>query len=99
MSSRVPKSEVVDELRATGLKVDYMQADMRETEAPAKLIADAVALAGRLDILINNAGVAQHGQTHDFTEANYRRLMDINVDAVFRACQAAVAAMRRQRAE
>jgi NAD(P)-dependent dehydrogenase (short-subunit alcohol dehydrogenase family) len=97
MSSRVPKSEVVDELRTAGLKVDYLQADMEDEAAPAKLVADATAITGRLDILVNNAGIATWGHTHDFSSADYRRLMDINVDSVFRACQAALRPMREQR--
>jgi NAD(P)-dependent dehydrogenase (short-subunit alcohol dehydrogenase family) len=97
MSSRVPKPEVIDELRASGLKIDYLQADIEDEAAPAKLVADATALTGRLDILVNNAGVAQHGETHSFTAANYRRLMNINVDSVFRACQAALVPMRQQK--
>jgi NAD(P)-dependent dehydrogenase (short-subunit alcohol dehydrogenase family) len=97
LSSRTPRPEVVARFRDAGHKVDYLQADMQDPKAPAKLVADAVAIAGRLDILVNNAGVAQHGETHSFTEANYRRLMDINLDAVFRACQAALAPMRSQR--
>ena len=97
VSSKVPKPEVIAALRAAGHKIDYLQADMQDPAAPAKLIADATAITGRLDILVNNAGVAQHGDTHTFTEANYRRLMDINVDAVFRACQAALGPMRRQK--
>ena len=96
LSSRVPKPEIIARLKAAGHKVDYLQADMQEREAPAKLVADATAITGRLDILVNNAGVAQHGETHSFTEDNYRRLMDINVDAVFRACQAALGPMRKQ---
>lgn len=97
VSSKVPKPEVIARLKAAGHKIDYIQADMQDPEAPAKLVADATALTGRLDILVNNAGVAQHGATHSFTEANYRRLMDINVDAVFRACQAALGPMRAQK--
>jgi NAD(P)-dependent dehydrogenase (short-subunit alcohol dehydrogenase family) len=97
LSSKVPKPDVLDDLRRQGFKVDYLQADMQEEAAPAKLVADATAIAGRLDILVNNAGVAQHGETHSFTAANYRRLMDINVDSVFRACQAALAPMRQQK--
>jgi NAD(P)-dependent dehydrogenase (short-subunit alcohol dehydrogenase family) len=97
MSSRVPRAEVVEELRDSGVKVDYLQADMEDEAAPAKLVAAATAITGRLDILVNNAGVAQHGDTHSFTAANYRRLMDINVDSVFRACQAALGPMRRQK--
>ena len=96
LSSKTPRPEVVERLRAAGHKVDYLQADMQDMTAPAKLIADAVALAGRLDILVNNAGVAKHGDTHSFTEADYRRVMDINVDSVFRACQAALGPMRQQ---
>jgi NAD(P)-dependent dehydrogenase (short-subunit alcohol dehydrogenase family) len=97
MSSRVPKPEVVEGLKAQGLHVDYLQADMEDEAAPAKLVADATAITGRLDILVNNAGVAQHGETHSFTAAHYRRLMDINLDAVFLACQAALGPMRAQK--
>jgi NAD(P)-dependent dehydrogenase (short-subunit alcohol dehydrogenase family) len=97
MSSRVPKPEVVEGLKAQGLHVDYLQADMEEEAAPAKLVADAAAITGGLDILVNNAGVAQHGETHSFTAAHYRRLMDINLDAVFLACQAALGPMRAQK--
>ncbi|MFY8032034.1 MAG: SDR family NAD(P)-dependent oxidoreductase [Devosia sp.] len=96
VSSKVPKPEVIARLKAAGHTIDYLQADMQDPAAPAKLVADATAITGRLDILVNNAGVAQHGDTHSFTEANYRRLMDINVDAVFRACQAALVPMRKQ---
>lgn len=96
LSSRSPKPDVVAAFRDAGHKVDYIQADMQDPKAPAKLVADATAITGRLDILVNNAGVAQHGETHDFTEENYRRLMDINIDAVFRSCQAALGPMRRQ---
>ncbi|MDP3315841.1 MAG: SDR family oxidoreductase [Devosia sp.] len=96
VSSKVPRPEVIARLKAAGHTIDYLQADMQDAVAPAKLVADATAITGRLDILVNNAGVAQHGDTHSFTEANYRRLMDINVDAVFRACQAALVPMRKQ---
>jgi NAD(P)-dependent dehydrogenase (short-subunit alcohol dehydrogenase family) len=97
MSSRVPKPAVIDELKKAGLKVDYLQANMEDESAPAKLVADATAITGRLDILVNNAGIAIWGHTHDFTAANYRLLMDVNVDSVFRACQAALGPMREQR--
>ena len=96
LSSKVPKPDVVARLKDAGHKIDYLQADMQDPKAPAKLIADATAITGRLDILVNNAGVAQHGETHSFSEDNYRRLMDINLDSVFRACQAALGPMRRQ---
>ena len=96
MSSRVPNDKVVADLAAT-YKIDYLQADMQDREAPARLIADTVALAGRLDILVNNAGVAQHGQTESFPAEQYDRLMEINLHSVFRACQAALGPMMAQK--
>jgi NAD(P)-dependent dehydrogenase (short-subunit alcohol dehydrogenase family) len=97
LSSRVPKPEVIAELKAAGHKVDYIQADMQQKEAPAKLIADTLALAGKLDILVNNAGVAQHGDTDTFPAEQYDRLMEINLHSVFRACQAALGPMQKQK--
>ena len=98
MSSRQPKPEVVQGLKDAGHRIDYLQADVRDPAQVKKLITDATAITGRLDILVNNAGVAQHGETHDFTMENYRRIMDINVDSVFYACQAALEPMRKQQA-
>ena len=97
LSSKTPKPDIIASFKDAGHEVDYIQADMQDPEAPARLVAEATAITGRLDILVNNAGVAQHGETHSFTEENYRRLMDINVDSVFRACQAALGPMREQR--
>jgi NAD(P)-dependent dehydrogenase (short-subunit alcohol dehydrogenase family) len=98
MSSRVPKPEVVQALKDRGFRVDYLQADVSKPAEVQKLVKDATAITGRLDILVNNAGVAQHGETHDFTQERYRRIMDINLDSVFYACQAALEPMRRQQA-
>ncbi|HRO11401.1 SDR family NAD(P)-dependent oxidoreductase [Amaricoccus sp.] len=97
MSSRQPKPEVVQALKDRGFRIDYLQADVSRPAEVRKLVEDAAAIDGRLDILVNNAGVAQHGTTHDFTEAHYRKIMDINLDSVFYACQAALGPMRRQK--
>ena len=97
LSSKVEKPDVVASLRAAGHRVDYVRADLEHPSAAAQLVEEAVAIAGRLDVLVNNAGVAQHGETHDFPDDVYRRLMSINLDAVFRTCQAALGPMRRQK--
>jgi NAD(P)-dependent dehydrogenase (short-subunit alcohol dehydrogenase family) len=96
LSSRVPKPEIIARLREKGYPVDYIQADLQEAEAPARLVAEAAAITGRLDIQVNNAGVADHGDTDTFPDERYRRLMSINLDAVFRSCQAALGPMRKQ---
>lgn len=75
--------------------VTHIRADLSRPGNAALLVSQAAAWAGRLDILVNNAGVALGGDTHDFTADDYRRVMALNLDAVFEATQAAVAHMRR----
>ena len=98
VSSRVPRPEAIDDLRAKGITVDYTPADVADPAAPATLIEQATAVTGRLDILVNNAGVAQHGDTETFPEDKYRWLMEVNLHSVFHMCQAALGPMRRQQA-
>ena len=97
VSSKTPRPEAIAELRDAGHTVDYLQGDMVDPAVPARLVEEVVRLTGRLDILVNNAGVAQHGETHDFPAETYRRLMSINLDSVWLACQAALGPMRRQK--
>lgn len=97
LSSVRPRPEAVEQLRAQGITVDYVQGDIAHPEVPARLVAETIRLGGKLDILVNNAGIAGHGETESFPAETYRRIMDVNVDGVFRACQAALVPMRAQR--
>ena len=98
VSSKTARPEAVELLRGEGYSVDYVSADMEDAAAPAQLVAQALEIGGgRLDIVVNNAGIAQHGDTESFELERYRRLMAINLDAVFLMCQAALGPMRRQR--
>jgi NAD(P)-dependent dehydrogenase (short-subunit alcohol dehydrogenase family) len=97
VSSRSAAPQALERLGRYGGEVTHVAADMADPEAPAQLVEAVAAQAGRLDILVNNAGIAQHGETHDFSAETYRRLMTINLDAVFLACQAALKPMRAQR--
>jgi len=97
MSSRQPKPDVVQGLKDRGFKIDYLPADVSKPAEVQNLVRDATAITGRLDILVNNAGVCFHGATHDFNQEHYRKTMDINLDSVFYACQAALGPMRKQK--
>lgn len=65
--------------------VDF--ADAAATEA---MVATAVERLGGLDILINNAGIGSHGRVSDIDAETWRRVMAINVDAIFHACRVAM---------
>ncbi|RWA77224.1 glucose 1-dehydrogenase [Mesorhizobium sp.] len=94
VAGRTMKDDGRQEL--VGLAFDFLAAEMLDEKAPDRLIADTLAKAGRLDILVNSAGIAVHGDSGDYPEDIWRQTMAINVDAVFRCCRAALAPMRRQ---
>ena len=96
LSSRVPRPETMAELEGAGLSVDYVQADMEDPEAPARLVGECLERRGRLDILVNNAGIDDNCDTESFSDERWRRVMAINLDTVFRCCRAALTPMRAQ---
>jgi 2-deoxy-D-gluconate 3-dehydrogenase len=59
------------------------------------MVAHAEAEFGRLDILINNAGIMARGQPQDFPEEVWRDVLNTNLTGAFLCCQAAYPAMRR----
>jgi 3(or 17)beta-hydroxysteroid dehydrogenase len=57
------------------------------------LIADVVARHGRLDVLVNNAGIVEFGDPETLTEPNYRKIMAVSLDGVVFGTKHAIPAM------
>lgn len=91
-----PSSERMADLRSGGADVAFVATDISD-EAQAKGAVDAaVAEFGRLDILVNNAGVFSNFLLENLEEAEFRRILDINVVGTHLMTQAAAAVMRSQ---
>ena len=86
--------EVVDALRSSGAKADYLHHDVTSEAAWIEVIGKVKALHGRLDILVNNAGIGLSGLVTEFSLADFRRQMAINVDGVFLGMKHALPLMR-----
>ena len=93
VSSKNPNPDAMASFEKAGATADWVQADMADPTGPQALIDKAVDLAGRVDILVNNAGVSDSGPTADFTDEQWRRIMEVNFDAVFRCSRAALKPM------
>jgi 3-oxoacyl-[acyl-carrier protein] reductase len=74
--------------------VRCVEVDVAAEEAPARLVGAAVREFGGLDVLVNNAGTAFVKPFEETADADFDRLMAVNVRAVFRLSREAVAPLR-----
>ncbi|MDR0781349.1 MAG: SDR family oxidoreductase [Pseudomonadales bacterium] len=74
----------------------FIACDVTATAQVDALLADTVAQWGSVDIVFNNAGIGGSGPAQDVTDADYLRIIDINLNGVFRVARAALRQMYRQ---
>lgn len=77
------------EAAAKSLRASFIAADVTKKSDCEALVAGTVEKHGRLDILINNAGIAIRKFPQEYTEAEWHRVMDTNMTSAFLMCQAA----------
>jgi NAD(P)-dependent dehydrogenase (short-subunit alcohol dehydrogenase family) len=71
--------------------------DVSTPEGADALVAQTLNWGGRVDALINNAGVAEFGPVEETDFTTWRRVMDTNLDGVFLCTQAATPALRESK--
>ena len=89
--------EVAGEIRKRGGKAVFYQLDVRKRDEVNKTIDQVVQEFGRLDILINNAGVTRDNLAARMSEEEWNFVMDVNLKGTFLCSQAAYRPMRKQR--
>lgn len=83
----------VAEIQKAGGTAAFFRADASKEAEVAALVDFTVRTYGRLDLAFNNAGIEQSGPTTDITEADYRRVFDLNVWGVLAALKHEIHAM------
>ncbi len=79
----------VRELSALGRPAHALQADLSHAEGCRDMIASAAAVHGRLDIVVNNAGMNIRKPPQDYSLQEWQDVIDTNLTGVFVCCQAA----------
>lgn len=93
-ASRPAAEEVAAAIRSTGGSAIVLQADVRSVEACTRLVNEAHAALGRLDVLVNNAGgVVKRLPLRDIDDALYDDIVQLNARSVFACSRAAIPLM------
>ena len=84
---------VCAEIEALGRRAVWHAADLGRVPEARGVVAAAVAAFGRLDVLVNNAGLFERKPVLELDEADWDRLLDVNLKGAFFCAQAAGRAM------
>jgi len=86
--------QVVAETREAGGRSLGVQADVSRRVEVERLVGEAISVFGKIDVLVNNAGLISFGTFLELTEEEWDRIYAVNVKGVFLCCQIAGRHMR-----
>lgn len=95
-SDATPAQQVVDEIKAAGGEAVANYDSVAEWDSARKIISTAVENYGRLDILINNAGILRDKSILKMELEDYKKIMAVHLDGTFFCTKAAFAIMKEQ---
>ncbi|MCB0217024.1 MAG: 3-oxoacyl-[acyl-carrier-protein] reductase [Caldilineae bacterium] len=97
--SRVEEAEaVVAGIEAAGGRAIAVQADVTQGDAVLRLVETAIERFGRLDLLVNNAGITRDGLLMRMKDEDWDLVLETNLRSVFLVSRAVLRPMMRQRA-
>lgn len=88
---------VVQAIREKGGKAAFQQGDVSQQAQIVESCRKIAAENGRIDILINNAGIAHIGKLHETTEADFDRIYQVNIKGVYNCMYAVIPHMMEQK--
>lgn len=89
--------QTAEECRGLGIQAVVLQADVTNPAECQNLVEKAAGTLGRLDVLVNNAGVNADKLILRMQEADFDKVIDTNLKGAFFCCKAACKLMMRQR--
>ena len=94
--SQMPQAEeVAHQIEAMGRKAIAVQADVSKPEDVDRLVSQAVDSLGKVDILFNNAGIAEFATLEETSDEMWQRTLDVNLKGHFLCCRRVVPEMKK----
>lgn len=94
--NRGKSEKAVEEIRALGVEAVAIEVDVADEASVNALIRASAERWGRLDVLVNNAGMNIRKQPQDLTLAEWRQVLDTNLTSAFLTSRAAYPIMKAQ---
>jgi 3-oxoacyl-[acyl-carrier protein] reductase len=85
-----------EELREEGLQARFIQVDVSKRESIDELVRQVLEEYGRIDILINNAGITRDSMLAKMAAEDFQKVIDVNLTGVFHCTQAVIPSMIEQ---
>lgn len=79
--------QIQEELKEKGINIEIFKADVSKREEVKALVQFAIDKFNNIDVLINNAGIAQEKTFMDITDEDWERMMQVNLNSVFYCTQ------------
>jgi NAD(P)-dependent dehydrogenase (short-subunit alcohol dehydrogenase family) len=92
-----PAQEVAEEIRAAGGEASVNGDDVSDYDGAGRIIEQAVGEFGRLDVLINVAGILRDGMIFKMSPQDWRAVIDVHLNGTFNTTRHAAAYWREQR--
>ncbi|HEU4366902.1 MAG TPA: SDR family oxidoreductase [Methylomirabilota bacterium] len=96
--SRRDLEETAHEAERHGARTLALSTDVASYAAVESLMSQTVSALGRLDVVVNNAGIARVAPLAEASLDDWRAIVDVNLSGVFHGCRAAAPFLIRQRA-
>lgn len=89
--------ETVRDIKANGGAATAMVVDVSKGQDTTALIRSVDAAHGRADVLVNNAGIIVRGEARNLSDADWTKLREVNLDAIFRLSRDSLPLLRKSK--
>lgn len=85
---------VIEEIKNSGGRAEFVKTDVSDFFQVENLVKSAITKYGRLDVMVNNAGILRQGSVIDCSLEDWNRIMAVNLNGVFYGVKCAASAMK-----